>query len=63
MTQLAALGHGVAGIDGEVHDDLLQHAGVGLERREGRTRSLVSTAMSSPSRRVSMLVRDCGARR
>ena len=30
--QLAAAGHGVAGVDGQVHDDLLDLAGVGLDR-------------------------------
>ena len=32
--QRAAFGHGVAGIDGEVHDDLLDHAGVRLDQGE-----------------------------
>ena len=30
--QRAAFGHGVAGIDGQVHDDLLDHAGVRLHQ-------------------------------
>ena len=30
--QLAALGHGVAGVDRQVHDHLLHLAGVGLDR-------------------------------
>ena len=32
--QLAALGHGVAGVDRQVHDDLLDLAGVGLDQPE-----------------------------
>ena len=30
--KLPAFGHGIAGVDREVHDDLLQHAGVGFQR-------------------------------
>ena len=31
--QPAAVGHGVAGVDGQVHQHLLDHAGVGVDQR------------------------------
>jgi hypothetical protein len=34
--QFAAFGHGVAGVDGQVHDDLFEHAGVGFDARQIR---------------------------
>ena len=39
IDELAAAGHGVAGVDGQVHDDLLDHAGVAADERQflGRT--------------------------
>src|SRR5581483_6086463 len=30
--ELAAFGHGIPGVDGEIHDDLLQHSGIRLQR-------------------------------
>src|SRR5580704_1736581 len=36
--EFSAGGHGVAGIDGEVHDDLLDLAGIGAHRAETRAR-------------------------
>jgi hypothetical protein len=34
--ELASLGHGVAGVDGQVEQHLLQLAGVGLDGAQGR---------------------------
>ncbi len=34
QSQLAAVGHGVAGIQGEVHDDLLDLPGIGFHRAQ-----------------------------
>jgi hypothetical protein len=34
--KLAPGGHGVAGVDGEVHDDLLDLSGIGADRPEIR---------------------------
>ena len=48
--QLAAVGHGVARVDGEVHDDLLDLALIGFDAAERRIEIDVE-AMSSPMRR------------
>ena len=37
--QVAAVGHGIAGIDRQVHDDLLDLAGIGLDRADGPRRN------------------------
>ena len=52
--QLAALRHGVARVDGEVHDDLLDLARVGLDVPEAARRRAIVSSMSSPSRRRSI---------
>ena len=51
--QRAAVRHGVAGVDGEVQDDLLQLAGIGLHRVALRTER-TSSSTSSPIRRRSI---------
>ena len=52
--ELAALGHGVAGVDRQVHEDLLDLAGVGLDAAQVRLEGGRPGATSSPMSRRSI---------
>ena len=56
--QLTAAGHGVSGVNGEVKEHLLQHAGIGLDegQRSGITAFQVDVFADD---RLSILVRFC----
>ena len=54
--ELAAVRHGVAGVDHEVHDHLLDLSRIGIDAAQLRIGSLVLSSMSSPISRRSMLL-------